>query len=275
MNFRRDLMKKEKDIKVQIKEKYGKIALNAKSMQNSCGCNCCSSEVMVDYTIMSDSYDKVDGYQPEADLGLGCGLPTEFANIKEGDTVLDLGCGAGNDAFIARRIVGDKGLVVGLDMTQEMIDRAILNCYKLGYTNIEFILGEIEDIPLKSNFIDVVISNCVLNLVPNKEKAFSEIHRVLRSGGHFCVSDIVLTKELPNVIKNEVDMYTGCISGSIALEDYLEIINKCGFIGVEIKKIKNIDIPISILKSYLSDEDLEKYNYDLGIKSITVNGNKA
>lgn len=268
-------MKKEDDLKALIKEKYGQIALNVKSVQNSCGCNCCPSDEIIDYTIMSDCYDKVEGYQPQADLGLGCGLPTEFANIKEGDKVLDLGSGAGNDAFIARRIVGDKGMVVGLDMTQEMIDRAIFNCSQLGYTNVEFIIGEIENIPLKSNIIDVVISNCVLNLVPNKEKAFSEIYRVLRLGGHFCISDIVLTKELPTIIRNEVEMYTGCIAGAIPLEDYLETINKCGFKDVEIKKMKNIDIPIAILKSYLSNEDLEKYEYDLGIKSITVTGNKA
>jgi len=266
-------MEKEEDLKSLIKEKYGKIAIKASPIQSSSCCNCCSDN-SIDYSIMNEKYDHLEGYVPDADLGLGCGLPTEYSGIKDGDTVLDLGSGAGNDVFIARRIVGNSGEVIGIDMTKEMVERAISNSSKLGYSNVKFILGEIENIPLKSDIIDVVISNCVLNLVPNKLKAFSEIYRVLRSGGHFCISDIVLTKDLPDSIKEATEMYTGCVAGALTLEEYLAIIKKAGFINIEIKKLKDITIPTIILKAYLTDDDFHQFGIDLGIKSITIVGYK-
>lgn len=177
------------DLKNIVRSKYSEIARLADE-KNQCGCDCgCGHDLSP--SIFVESYLKLDGYNPDADLGLGCGIPTEFAQISEGDTVLDLGCGAGNDCFVARSIVGESGKVVGIDFTQEMIVKANQNLTKMGYKNIEFVFGDIENMPLSENTVNVVVSNCVLNLVPDKNKAFSEIYRVLKNDGHFCVSDIV------------------------------------------------------------------------------------
>jgi arsenite methyltransferase len=171
--------------KEAVREKYTQIASQSKEQNASSCCGatgCCDDSVI---SIMADSYNTIDGYQPDADLGLGCGIPTEFANIRLGDTVVDLGSGAGNDAFIARKLTGPRGKVVGIDFTDAMIERAKENTTKLGLNNVEFRKGDIEDIPLTSNFANVVVSNCVLNLVPNKHKVFSEVFRILKPGGHF------------------------------------------------------------------------------------------
>ena len=179
-------MKTETEIKEMVREKYSEIAKQPKETNavSCCGATsaCCGDEV---YNIMADDYTKLDGYVADADLGLGCGLPTEFAKIKEGDVVIDLGSGAGNDAFIARRLTGEKGKVIGIDFTEAMIARARENAEKLGYTNVEFRQGDIESMPVTANKADVIVSNCVLNLVPNKHKVISEIFRVLKPGGHF------------------------------------------------------------------------------------------
>ncbi|HQF43564.1 MAG TPA: methyltransferase domain-containing protein, partial [Ignavibacteriaceae bacterium] len=166
-------MSEQKNVKEIVKEKYAEIAV---SSARKCCCGSSNNKV-VDYTIMKDNYENLDGYVAEADLGLGCGLPTEFAEIKKGDTVVDLGSGAGNDVFVARALVGNEGKVIGIDFTDEMIIKANLNLDKLGYRNVEFKYGEIEDLPIDDNFADVVVSNCVLNLVPDKQKAFNEIFR--------------------------------------------------------------------------------------------------
>jgi len=209
-------MNNDKDLKKKIvKEKYGKIASQDKiDNQNSCcgTSSCCSYS---DYTIFSENYTKIKGYYPDADLGLGCGIPVEFANIKEGDTVIDLGSGVGNDCFIARSLVGESGTVIGIDFTEEMIEKANENLKKLGYKNVLFLKGDIENIPVSENKADVVISNCVLNLVPDKIKVFSEIYRILKIDGHFSISDIVLNGELPTHQKKSILLYTGCISGDI------------------------------------------------------------
>lgn len=266
-------MKTQNEIKEIVKEKYGSIAREVKE-EKSCCCGGGSKKV-VDYTMFSDDYSKLDGYSKEADLGLGCGLPTEFADLKKGDIVVDLGAGAGNDVFVARSIVGDSGKVIGIDMTEEMIDLANKNKEKLGFTNIEFRLGEIDDLPIDENSIDVVISNCVLNLVPNKKRAFSEIHRILKQNGHFCVSDIVLVGNLPEGLKKSAEMYAGCVAGALQKDDYIGIINKTGFKNVEIKQTKTITIPDDILIKYLNEEQLANYNNSgIGIFSITVVGNK-
>ena len=170
--------------------------------------------------MIGDAYRSVEGYVAEADLGLGCGVPTEHAGIRPGDTVLDLGAGAGVDAFVARRLVGEEGKVYGVDMTPDMVAKARANAEKLGYRNVEFRLGEIERLPFERDMIDVVISNCVLNLVPEKARAFAEIHRVLRPGAHFCVSDIVASAPLPEGMRNAAALYVGCVAGAEPEADY-------------------------------------------------------
>ncbi len=265
-------METSNDLKKVVKEKYAEIA--TATLNNGCGCGCNSSKV-VDYSIMKDDYSNVEGYVSEADLGLGCGLPTEFAAIKKGDTVVDLGAGAGNDVFVARAIVGDEGKVIGLDMTEEMIEKANKNNAKLGYKNVEFKLGDIEEMPIEDSIVDVVVSNCVLNLVPNKQKAFSEINRILKPGAHFCVSDIVIKGQLNFELKKSAEMYAGCVAGAVQHDEYLEIISKAGFHNVEIKKEKTIELPQDILEKYLTDEGIKEYKENLkGIFSITVVGYK-
>ena len=253
------------ELKAIVKEKYGKIALDSDDTQHSCCCgpsSCCDETT---FTIFSEDYAKQPGYNPDADLDLGCGIPTEYAGIKEGDYVLDLGSGAGNDCFLARALVGDSGHVSGIDFTDEMIDKAISNNRKMGFSNVEFIKGDIENMPLPGNHYDVVVSNCVLNLVPDKEKAFAEIMRVLKNGGRFCVSDVVIKGNLPASLKEDAVMYAGCVSGAIQMESYLGIIEKIGFSNVSVHKEKAIIIPDDILASYLSKEELSKFkNGDQG-----------
>jgi ubiquinone/menaquinone biosynthesis C-methylase UbiE len=260
-------MKTDEQIKQIVKEKYGEIAIK----QQQQGCSCCGTSKVVDYSMFKDNYNNLDGYVAEADLGLGCGLPTEFANIKKGDTVVDLGAGAGNDVFVARAITGETGKVIGIDMTQEMIDKANENKTKLGYENVEFKFGEIESMPLDDNQADVVVSNCVLNLVPDKGKAFEEIYRILKPGAHFCISDIVLQGELTPALKESAEMYAGCVAGALQKDDYLKSIENAGFTNIEIKKTKTVALPDDLLKEYLSDSQIEEYkNNKIGIFSITV-----
>ncbi|MFA7421452.1 MAG: arsenite methyltransferase [Melioribacteraceae bacterium] len=262
-------MQNEQEVKEIVKEKYGEIARNTAS---GCGCGCgSSSNKIVGYTIMKDEYTGMDGYVAEADLGLGCGLPTEFADIKPGNVVVDLGSGAGNDVFVARALVGDSGKVIGIDMTEDMIAKARKNNEKLGYGNVEFYLGEIEAMPLENETADVVVSNCVLNLVPNKQKAFEEIYRITKNGGHFCVSDIVIKGELPTSLKKSAEMYAGCVAGAVQQEEYLEIIKSAGFTNIEIKKTKVIELPDEVLTQYLTKEEVESlHKSETGIFSITV-----
>ena len=265
-------MQNSKEVKEIVKEKYSQIAKNG---QSGCGCGCGSSSIIDNYIIMKDKYDHLDGYIAEADLGLGCGLPTQYAGIKEGDTVVDLGSGAGNDVFVARAIVGDKGIVIGIDMTEEMIERAKKNNQKLGYQNVEFKLGDIERIPLNNGIADVVVSNCVLNLVPDKQKAFAEIFRILKKGGHFCVSDIVIKGELPANVKKSAEMYAGCVAGAAQQDEYLKIIEEAGFKNIEMNKTKVINLPDKILKNNLGEEEIKIFReYKTGIFSITVTAYK-
>jgi ubiquinone/menaquinone biosynthesis C-methylase UbiE/protein-tyrosine-phosphatase len=270
-----EMDQKANQLKEIVKEKYGAIANQAKEQNQSscCGTTSCCGDV--DYTIFSEDYSKSQGYNPDADLGLGCGIPTDFAGIKKGDYVLDLGSGAGNDCFVARALVGDSGKVTGLDFTDEMIEKAITNNKKLGYSNVDFVKGDIESMPLADNTVDVVVSNCVLNLVPDKDKAFSEIFRVLKMGGHFCVSDVVIKGILPVKLKQDAEMYAGCVSGAIQMETYLGIVAKFGFSHVKVHKQKAITIPDEILNNYLSDKELAEFkNGGTGIFSITVSGEK-
>lgn len=269
-------MNNEFEIKNLVREKYAAIAEQSQ-LQNATSCcgatsSCSGQEV---YNIMADDYTTLDGYNPDADLGLGCGLPTEFAKIKQGNTVIDLGSGAGNDAFIARRMVGENGKVLGIDFTEAMIFKARENAEKLKFNNVEFRLGDIDDMPVTSNYADVIVSNCVLNLVPNKHKVISEIFRVLKPGGHFSISDIVLEGELPAKWKKVAELYAGCVSGAIQREVYLEIIETLGFKNVVIQKDKAITIPEDILANYLTTEEIQTYkNGKTKITSITVYAEK-
>lgn len=269
-----DIMKNSEELKQIVKDKYSEIALQSKTENETSCCGaggCCT----VDYAVFAEDYTKLGGYNADADLGLGCGIPTEFAQINEGDTVLDLGSGAGNDCFVARALTGEKGKVIGVDMTEVMIAKARENAEKLNFNNVEFRLGDIESLPIGGNRIDVVISNCVLNLVPDKEKAFAEMYRVLKSGGHFSVSDVVLKGNLPANLKNDAEMYAGCVSGAIQLIDYMNIIHNSGFTDISIQKEKPIVLPNEILSKYLSPQEIEAYNKgEFGIFSVTVYGQK-
>lgn len=267
-------MTQETELKKIVKEKYGLIAEQSKKQNASscCGASCCSDEVPV---LMAEDYAQLKGYNPDADLGLGCGLPTAFAKIKEGDTVIDLGSGAGNDCFVARAVAGEKGKVIGIDFTEKMIEKARSNAEKLGYNNVEFRYGDIEQMPVTSNTADVIVSNCVLNLVPNKENVFKEIYRVLKPDGHFSISDIVLEGELPSNLKEAAEMYAGCVSGAIQKKEYLDIIKATGFTNITVQKEKPILLPDDILENYFSKEDIESFkNSKAIISSITVYAEK-
>jgi len=263
------------DLKLIVQEKYSEIAKQSKLMNQAscCGSASCCGEM--DYSVFSDDYSGQVGYVPDADLGLGCGLPTEYAGIEKGHRILDLGSGAGNDCFVARALVGEEGEVTGLDFTDAMLEKARRNNEKLGYTNVRFVKGDIEEMPLPDASFDVVISNCVLNLVPDKARAFRQIFSVLKNGGHFCVSDVVLVGELPAGLKEAAEMYAGCVSGAIQKEAYLELIRKQGFSGVTIHKQKQIVIPEEVLKNYLTEKETDSFRQSgAGIFSITVTANK-
>lgn len=268
------IMSSNQQIKDVVKQKYSGIALQGKRDDQASCCNagCCSKEV---YNIMSEEYSNLEGYNADADLGLGCGLPTQFAKISKGDTVIDLGSGAGNDCFIARHETGENGKVIGIDFTPAMIEKAWVNAGRLKYTNIEFRLGDIEKMPVADNVADVIVSNCVLNLVADKDAVFKEIFRVLKPGGHFSISDIVLTGNLPEPLRRAAEMYAGCVSGAIQKEAYMEIIHADGFFNIIIQKEKSITIPDGILKDHLNNEELKGFKTgNTGIFSITVYGEK-
>ncbi len=262
------------DLKTLVRDKYAEIAKGDKAViqASCCGATNSSQEV---YNIMSDEY-QMDGYKEEADLGLGCGLPTQFAMIQEGDTVVDLGSGAGNDCFVARHEAGATGKVIGIDFTPEMVNLARKNAAVNGFNNVEFRQGDIEDMPIIEGTVDVVVSNCVLNLLPTKDKIFHEIHRVLKSGGHFSISDIVLEGDLPTELTQAAEMYAGCVSGAIQKSAYLSRIEEAGFTEVTIQKEKAIIIPDDILQDYMNQDEIERFKSGAtGIFSITVFGKKA
>lgn len=268
-------------IKDVVRQKYGAIAQQAETI----GCceplagptSCCgpqpSATIAIDMTV---GYDELTGYVAEADLGLGCGLPTQFAQIKPGDVVVDLGSGAGNDCFVARAETGDTGRVIGLDMTPAMIDRARRNAKALGISNVDFVYGDIEDMPLPEGLADVVVSNCVMNLVPDKQKAFAETFRILKPGGHFSISDIVLKGELPGSLQRDAELYVGCVSGAIQKDEYLTIVETVGFTNIVVQKEREISLPDEVLLKYLSAADIEDYRQQdkgrpaRGIYSVTV-----
>lgn len=268
-------METSEQLKQIVKEKYSEIANQSKGQNETscCGATCgCST---IDAAIMAEDYATLEGYVKDADLGLGCGLPTEYAFIKEGDTVVDLGSGAGNDCFVARSLTGPTGKVIGVDFTEKMVEKARTNAEKLKLNNVEFRFGDIENIPITSNVADVVLSNCVMNLVPDKKKAFSNTFRILKEGGHFSISDIVIVGNLPSSLKQSAEMYAGCVSGAIQKEEYLDTIKLVGFTNIKIQKEKKIELPLEILVNYLSEAEIESYQKgSLGIYSITVYAEK-
>jgi len=265
-----NFMQTEEQLKEIVRKKYSEIALQDKetNMSSCCGAGGCSTEV---YNIMSEDYTTLNGYNADADLGLGCGLPTQFAQIKKGDVVVDLGSGAGNDCFIARHETGETGKVIGIDFTPAMIDKARSNAEVRGYNNVEFRQGDIEYMPITANTADVIVSNCVLNLVPNKDAVIKDIYRVLKPGGHFSISDVVLVGALPEGLRKDAEMYAGCVSGAIQKEVYMELIHANGFEQVTIQKEKAIIIPDDILINYLTTEQIAAFkNGATGIFSVTV-----
>jgi len=269
-------METQQQVKDMVRQKYSEIALQDKESNaaSCCGAtaSCSGSDV---YNIMADDYSQLEGYNPDADLGLGCGLPTQFAKIKKGDVVIDLGSGVGNDAFIARHETGETGKVIGIDFTPAMVEKARKNAEVRGFHNVEFRQGDIENMPVTANTADVIVSNCVLNLVPNKDGVMKEIYRVLKPGGHFSISDIVLEGELPKEIKEAAEMYAGCVAGAIQKQVYLELIEAAGFTNITIQKDKAILVPDNLLKQYLSEDQLAGFKQSrTGIRSITVYAEK-
>lgn len=254
--------KKAKEIKNIVRDGYAKIAQQ--------GSSCCPSSSCCGDKSLAQDISKSVGYSaqemnavPEgANLGLGCGNPVALASLKEGDIVLDLGSGAGFDAFLAAQRVGKKGRVIGIDMTPEMVNKAKENARKDNYTNVEFRLGEIEKLPVEDNSVDAIISNCVINLSPDKETVFKEAYRVLKRGGRLMVSDLVLVRELPNAIKESVEAYVGCLAGAIMKDTYIEFIKKAGFVNIEIVRQDNYPIQAmandATIKAIMHNALLEK-----------------
>ncbi len=258
------------ELKALVKEKYGALARQADNGEASC----CGGDGELSYSIMADEYDHLDGYAPDADLKLGCGLPTEFAKISKGDTVVYLGSGAGNDCFVARSEAGAEGQIIGVDFTQDMLMKARVNALKLGFNNVSFVQGDIENIPLPTEIADVVVSNCVFNLVPDKQKAFAETWRILKIGGHFSISDIVLEGDLPKALQKDAEFYAGCVSGAIQKEDYLGLLQKQGFKNITVQRKKTIDLPQDVLAKHLDAKQLKEFSKSFGIYSISVYGEK-
>jgi arsenite methyltransferase len=260
-----------------VREKYGEIAGNNETVEAPCcgpsASACCGGDS--DFTVFSEDYSKLEGYNPDADLGLGCGLPTEYAMIKEGDTVVDLGSGAGNDCFIARSIVGETGKVIGVDMTPEMVEKARINAAKLNFQNVDFRLGEIENLPVGEGEADVVVSNCVLNLVPDKKQALKETYRILKKGGHFSISDIVTYSTIPAGLRDAAALYAGCVSGAMIKEDYIQLIIEAGFSNIQVQKERRINLPDELLLKYLNAEEAKHFKEDFaGIASVTIYAEK-
>ena len=257
----------DSEIKVLVKESYGKIART--------GGSCCPTKGSCCGTLPPEEISKNIGYSEEemnavpqgANLGLGCGNPIALASIKEGETVLDLGSGAGFDSFLAANRVGPTGKVIGVDMTPEMINRARENADKGSYSNVQFVPGELEDLPVDDNSMDAVISNCVINLVPDKKKVFKEVFRVLKPGGRLMVSDLVLRQKLPLSIENSIEGYVGCISGAVMKDVYLDAIGSAGFGDVEV----NEESPFS-LDFFVSDSTDQAIDQSPKMSAEEVNG---
>jgi len=259
-------------IKKAIQARYNEIASEipsgAFSRENLLACQAEQLPFSIDYS-------KEPGYEAELDLKLGCGIPTASADIKEGDAVLDLGCGVGNDSFLALKKVGPTGKVIGIDIAPGMVELASKHATRLGITNIEFREGDLESLPLESNSIDVVISNCTINMVPDKAKVFSEIFRVLKPGGHFSISDIVLRAPLPEDLKKVPELYAGCVAGTELKDSYLDYISLAGFEAVRISLEKNLIVPVEQLEKFLPGTVVHSLSeQSSSLVSVTLLGDK-
>jgi len=278
----------DQDIKELVRAKYGDIAKTEPSATGTTSSTCCAKTSCSGppptpkaccgngvSNLMADDYKDVSGYNPDADLGLGCGLPTQFAQIQPGDTVIDLGSGAGNDCFVARSETGPNGKVIGVDFTPSMIERARRNVERRGYDNVEFVEGDIEHVPLPDGIANVIVSNCVLNLVPNKAAVYREILRLLRPGGHFSVSDIVIVGNLPEEVRSGAELYAGCVAGAMSMDGYLGLIPEAGFVNIKLQKKKLIQVPDEIYLKVLTPKQLEEFKASgTGIFSISVYAEK-
>jgi SAM-dependent methyltransferase len=294
----------ENNIKKKVRESYGKVALrnDPTPEKGTCvttmTCGCCGPAgcgedknrvTSLCCTGISTHISRTIGYSDEdlahipegSNAGLGCGNPVALASLKEGEVVLDLGSGLGIDCFLAAKLAGETGKVIGVDMTPEMIEKAREHAREGNYTNVEFRLGEIETLPVADNSVDLIISNCVINLVPNKEKAFQEAFRVLKPGGRMMISDIVLLEELPESIRQSVEAYVGCLSGAVLKETYLEMIENSGFINIDIQKETSLSMDLvandptaqKIMEySHISREEAE--DIFVSVLSLSVRGEK-
>ncbi len=262
--------KTETELKQIVKDMYASIAVGERQ-------GCCGDQASeMDYACFSDSYEGKAGYLKDADLGLGCGLPTEYALIQPGDTVVDLGSGAGNDCFVARSQVGAEGRVIGVDFTLEMVQKARENARKMDYDNIDFILGEIDHNPLADDLADVVVSNCVFNLIPNRQLAFEETFRIIKPGGHFSISDIVIVGEIPKSLRDDAALYAGCVAGAMDKGAYLSMIEETGFVDITLQKEKKVAIPEHVLTAHLSETQMQTWrDHEIGIYSLSVFARKA
>jgi arsenite methyltransferase len=268
-------MRTDEETRALVRERYAAIAEASASCCGPASCSCGDEMAPDGLNVIGDAYAGVAGHLAEADLNLGCGVPTRHAALRPGETVLDLGSGAGNDAFIARHEVGPHGRVLGVDMTSAMIEKARGNAAKLGYENVEFREGQIEQMPVEAGSVDVVISNCVLNLVPDKGRAFAEMLRVLRPGGRFCVSDIVATGELPGPVRELAALYVGCVAGAMAEDSYLDLLETTGFQDVRIAEATPIPLSDEALAEYMNPADIAAFrSCGVTLKSVTVLGAK-
>lgn len=276
------MKKKAKEIKKIVRDGYAKIAQQ--------GSSCCSSGSCCGSTSIAQNVSKSVGYSSEeinavpdgANLGLGCGNPVALASLIEGDVVLDLGSGAGFDAFLAAKKVGKTGHVIGVDMTKEMLEKAKKNAKKGGYLNVEFRLGEIEKLPVENDVIDVIISNCVINLSPDKKSVFEEAFRVLKPGGRLMVSDLVLVKDLPKNIKESIEAYVGCLAGAVFKKDYLDFIKQAGFENIKVvgetfypvEAMAN-DIAVKVVKNRPIGKSEDLKAAEASVVSIKVSAEKS
>ena len=275
---------KETEIKKSVREKYGEMAKESGSCCNqSSSASCCNNSQSARDASKSIGYSEadIDNVPDGANLGLGCGNPVALASLKEGETVLDLGSGAGFDCFLAANKVGKEGRVIGVDMTPEMLEKARENARKGGYTNVEFRLGEIENLPVADSYVDIIISNCVINLAPDKNRVFDEAFRVLKPGGRLMVSDIVLNQELPESIKNSIEAYVGCIAGASIKREYLGAIEAAGFQNVKV--IEESSFPVDdIFSDPIAQEIVKSLNMTpekaselaMAVASVKVSGIK-
>lgn len=261
------------DYKNGLRQRFTEIVYQSEEFaEEECGCGSgCGCQTSSE----TDAYTNEPGYHPYADLGLGTGMPTRHAGIKEGDTVVDLGSGAGIDCFLARELAGITGKVIGVDMTEKMVEKARKNSETAGYNNVEFRLGEIENLPVSDKTAQVVIGNGVMSLTPDKEKAFSEVYRILKHHGQLCISDIMVRGNMPKEMRMEADLFMGCLAGSLQVGEYLKMLEKAGFEEISVKDEKKLELPDAMLHYYLPpDEALEYREGSLGVYSITLSAEK-